>query len=425
MNRVFQHDLFSDRTVPQVQTESIKYIGSKLKIIPYILEMAMRIGARSVFDGFTGSTRVAQAFAQAGCDVVAADISMWSQALAACYLRKERGEYIKEILAELNNAEPFDGWFTEKYGGEAQRPVVNGYKNPWQKHNTRKLDAIRERISQMNLSPAEEATALTSLMLALDRVDNTLGHFASYLKEWSPRSFNHLVLKEPLFIPTPGSHRVEQGDIFKVIEDMPEADLAYLDPPYGSNNEKMPPSRVRYASYYHIWTTVCLNDRPEVFGKARRRADTATAWFAFTDSTIQAGCMRFIPGSHRCGPIDHDETFDADNLLMRGQTIRGVDESKAIDIELAAGEISIHHESVVHGSNPNESGDARIGLSIHYVAPHIRQTAFAGATAQLVRGRDTNGHWLRDPEPKRHLDPDCLAALDAAYRQYRSGIGKR
>ena len=156
-----------------------------------------------------------------------------------------------------------------------------------------------------------------------------------------------------------------------------------------------------------------------------RPADTATVWFAFTDSTIRAGCMRFIPGSHRDGPIDHDETFDANNLLMRGQTIRGVDESKAIDIELAAGEISIHHESVVHGSNPNESGDARIGLSIHYVAPHVRQTAFAGATAQLVRGRDADGHWLPDPEPRRHLDPDCLAALDAAYRQYRSGIGKR
>ena len=275
MNRpLAQHDLFSDRTVPQVKTESIKYIGSKLKIIPYILEMAVRIGARSVFDGFTGSTRVAQAFAQTGCDVIAADIAKWSEVLATCYLRRERGEPIKEILKELNNAEPFDGWFTEKYGGEAQSPVANGYKKPWQKHNTRKLDAIRERISQMKLPPAEEATALTSLMLALDRVDSTLGHFASYLKTWSPRSFNPLILKEPLFIPTAGRHRVERGDIFKVIENMPEVDLAYLDPPYGSNNEKMPPSRVRYAAYYHIWTTVCLNDKPEVFGKALRRADT-------------------------------------------------------------------------------------------------------------------------------------------------------
>jgi adenine-specific DNA-methyltransferase len=37
----------------------------------------------------------------------------------------------------------------------------------------------------------------------------------------------------------------------------------------------MPPSRVRYAAYYHLWTTICLNDKPELFGKANRRADTS------------------------------------------------------------------------------------------------------------------------------------------------------
>ena len=54
-----------------------------------------------------------------------------------------------------------------------------------------------------------------------------------------------------------------------------DAELAYYDPPYGSNNEKMPPSRVRYSSYYHLWTTVCRNDQPEIFGKANRRVDTS------------------------------------------------------------------------------------------------------------------------------------------------------
>jgi len=37
----------------------------------------------------------------------------------------------------------------------------------------------------------------------------------------------------------------------------------------------MPPSRVRYASYYHLWTTICLNDKPKLFGKANRRKDTS------------------------------------------------------------------------------------------------------------------------------------------------------
>ena len=52
-------------------------------------------------------------------------------------------------------------------------------------------------------------------------------------------------------------------------------DLAYFDPPYGSNNDKMPPSRVRYSAYYHIWKSVCLYDQPLVFGKASRRRDTS------------------------------------------------------------------------------------------------------------------------------------------------------
>ena len=51
--------------------------------------------------------------------------------------------------------------------------------------------------------------------------------------------------------------------------------MAYFDPPYGSNNEKMPPSRVRYAAYYHLWTTLCLNDKPPIFGKAGRRDDSS------------------------------------------------------------------------------------------------------------------------------------------------------
>lgn len=64
------------------------------------------------------------------------------------------------------------------------------------------------------------------------------------------------------------------GDIFGILPHV-ETDVAYFDPPYGSNNEKMPPSRVRYSAYYHLWTTICLNDKPELFGKAKRRRDTS------------------------------------------------------------------------------------------------------------------------------------------------------
>ena len=278
MSKTFhQPSLFSNCESPSVHTEGIKYIGSKLKIIPYILEIAQRLRVRTVIDGFSGSTRVSQAFAQIGCDVISSDISHWSEVFANCYLQKERNARIGELIADLNALEPRDGWFTEHYGGDANHPAQNGYKKPWQKRNTRKLDAIRETIDTMSLADSDKAIALTSLILALDRVDSTLGHFSSYLKEWSPRSYNDMKLQEPRCISNGGEHMVMQGNIFDILDKIPEVDLAYFDPPYGSNNEKMPPSRVRYASYYHIWTTICLNDKPKLFGKALRRADTRDA----------------------------------------------------------------------------------------------------------------------------------------------------
>jgi len=69
-------------------------------------------------------------------------------------------------------------------------------------------------------------------------------------------------------------HHITHSDIFGLLKTA-KVDLAYYDPPYGSNNEKMPPSRVRYASYYHVWATVVLNDEPEIVGKAKRRADVS------------------------------------------------------------------------------------------------------------------------------------------------------
>ena len=269
-----QLELFSHDVIPQVKTEGIKYIGSKMRLIPYILEITKKINAHTVFDGFSGSTRVSQAFAQMGCHVISSDISKWSEIFATCYLQKKRNPSITQLIRELNNTKPIDGWFTEHYGADSNASLQNHDKKPWQKHNTRKLDAIREAIDTFALTKNDKAVLITSLILALDRVDSTLGHFASYLKSWSPRSYHDLILKEPLYISTSGEHMIKRGDIFDVLKDIPEVDLAYFDPPYGSNNEKMPPSRVRYASYYHIWTTICLNDKPQLFGKAKRRSDT-------------------------------------------------------------------------------------------------------------------------------------------------------
>jgi len=135
--------------------------------------------------------------------------------------------------------------------------------------------------------------------------------------------------------------------------------------------------------------------------------ETATAWFSFNASTVEAGCVRYIPGSHKTQAI-HDFHPHPDNLAPAGQTVRDVDEARAVNAVLRAGQVVFHHESVVHGSLPNKSGHPRVGLSIHYCAPHVRETRFEGATAMLLRGRDTYGYWGADPEPERDYDPRCI-----------------
>ena len=270
--------LFNDLVLDPPPTQSIKYIGSKLKLIPQVLELVKKVNAKTILDGFSGTTRVSQALAKLGYTVICNDVAPWSKIFGTCYLlnTKPRDAY-QPLIDHLNAVPSIDGWFTEHYGGHANSGCAiqeDGLKKPWQFHNTRKLDAIRQEIETLNLDPIEKAVALTSLILALDRVDSTLGHFSAYLREWAPRAYKELVLKVPEIFTSEGDHQVHQADIFELVPRV-SVDLAYFDPPYGSNNEKMPPSRVRYAAYYHLWKSVVLYDKPTLFGKAKRRQDTS------------------------------------------------------------------------------------------------------------------------------------------------------
>ena len=252
------------------KTEGIKYAGSKLKLLPYIFEMVCQLeDVVTVLDGFSGSTRVSQAFAGLGYSTTSNDIAVWSETFATCFLLADKtNAYYQEYLDYLNNLKGIDGWFTENYGGS-----VTDSKKPFQLKNTRKLDVIRFEIDRLNLSVEDKAVLLTSLILAMDKVDNTLGHYAAYLSGWSARSFNDMEMKLPKRNPKSGQNKVIKGDIFNTVAKN-SYDLAYFDPPYGSNNEKMPPSRVRYGAYYHLWTTIIQNDMPILFGKANRREDS-------------------------------------------------------------------------------------------------------------------------------------------------------
>ena len=69
---------------------------------------------------------------------------------------------------------------------------------------------------------------------------------------------------------------------------------------------------------------------------------------------------------------------------------------------LRPGAFSIHDGWTLHASPPNRSADRRIGFNMNVVRPQVRQAAFAGDTATLLRGEDRHGCWL--PEPLAEVD---------------------
>lgn len=141
-----------------------------------------------------------------------------------------------------------------------------------------------------------------------------------------------------------------------------------------------------------------------------------TAWVALTDSTRENGCMRVIPGSHR-EQLEHDTRPRSDNLVSSGLQVRGeVDESRAVDLVLSAGQASLHHADLLHGSRPNRSDDKRIGFVIRYISPAVRQER-AHHTVVLARGKDAYGHFeLLDHVPSSDFEAG-LAAHVAFWRR--------
>jgi len=251
-----------------LKTESIKYIGSKKKILPYIDCLISNLKINIVIDCFAGSTRVSQFFKNKNYNVISNDISELSYVLNYCYLLIQKNkEYYQNIINKLNKINGFHGFMSQNYGGNE-----NDNKKYWLLKNANKIDGIRQEIDNYNLE--DKYVLLVSLILAADKVDSSLGHQTSYLKNWASRAYKDLKLEVPNYQINDKKYQIYKDDILELeLNNEISGDLAYIDPPYGSNS-KMPSSRVRYNSYYHIWKTLILNDNPQIFGRNNRRQDS-------------------------------------------------------------------------------------------------------------------------------------------------------
>ncbi len=154
-----------------------------------------------------------------------------------------------------------------------------------------------------------------------------------------------------------------------------------------------------------------------------------TAWIAVTNSNEENGCMRMWPGSHKEDLKNHEQKFDENNLLTRGQTIANVPIDETEPIVLKAGQMSLHHPTVIHGSGLNRSNDRRIGFVVQsYIGSNVDQV-LGKIYVQKARGEDTNKFHEYSNVPKGLMVKDDIIvwnkAKDELSKIFYSGATKK
>lgn len=133
---------------------------------------------------------------------------------------------------------------------------------------------------------------------------------------------------------------------------------------------------------------------------------TCTAWIAIDDSMVDNGCLRVIPRSHQQRELFEHCKEDRTDIVLNQRVADGqFDPDTAMNIELQAGEVSLHDAYLVHGSNPNQSTRRRAGIAIRYMpgSSHFKRDLltpsvdvsytidFSERPLWLLRGKDRTG----------------------------------
>ena len=136
-------------------------------------------------------------------------------------------------------------------------------------------------------------------------------------------------------------------------------------------------------------------------------------WLGLTAATVENGCLRVVPRSHRLGLIPHADHPNPDNLTTQGSTAQ-VQIDSPYDIVMRPGEMSLHHPLMLHSSNPNRSPEARIGFTATYSTSALTSSRTAIA---WVRGDGPRDCFRIIGEPPQRSLEDAAAAYRAADHQ--------
>lgn len=254
----------------------MRYIGNKTRLLRFIRRVLRTRGitAGRAVDPFSGTASVARALKRWGFHVVASDLMQYAYVFARAYvevpappdLTRLAGRLglhhpgLREVIAHLDRLPPMPGFLHEHYtpAGAAGSRHGRMYFTP---ENAARIDTIRATVEMWHSRAWIDDDAyhllLASLLEAADRVANTTGVYAAFVKSWQPNATRPLQLRTPHLVPGNGC-RAARADALELVRQLDPFDLLYLDPPYNSR---------QYAGYYHI---------PELIAKGWFQGPVAT-----------------------------------------------------------------------------------------------------------------------------------------------------
>ena len=126
---------------------------------------------------------------------------------------------------------------------------------------------------------------------------------------------------------------------------------------------------------------------------------TVTVWLAIDDADRENACMQFLSGSHRHGHLPYRESDDMEGNVL-DQTVDGIDRfGSPVPVELTAGQISLHSDLLLHGSDANASQRRRCGLTLRYCSADVTAFLDWNQKGVVVSGVDPTGHWANPRRP--------------------------
>ena len=142
-----------------------------------------------------------------------------------------------------------------------------------------------------------------------------------------------------------------------------------------------------------------------------------TAWLAITDANEENGCMRMWSGSHKEKIKEHQDTFNENNLLTRGQTVQNIPLEDTTPNILKAGQLSLHHPMIVHGSGSNKSNTRRIGFVIQsYIGTNVDQV-IGKVYVQQARGKDNFKYHEHTKRPSELMSKEDINIRSKANKE--------